>query len=202
MSFIRKVTSKYQIISIEYNTESFKVKPTEFWYHLTDRAKFKLDPKFTPADNAFAMEDRAGRTGIYLAPRIEPWLNKGYWRPFVVEFHVDPLVVNDSGIHGRWGGEMFVPASSFGKLTIKRVIPLDAHTREKYGDYGLIESQLKREFDTGEPIVLRRMMGDAPYSKLPSGYKYTGKDVRNMSTEETTRLKKQLREAKKSGLSG
>ncbi len=170
------------------------------WYHLTDRAKFKLDPKFTPSDNAFALEDRSGRTGIYLAPNIEPWLRKGYWRPFVVEFHVDPSVANDPGIHGRWGGEMFVPASSFGKLAIKRVIPLDAYAREEYGDYGWIESKLEREFDTEKPIVERRMNND-DYSKLPSGYKYTGKDVRNMSTEETTRLKKQLREAKKSGLS-
>lgn len=160
------------------------------WYHLTDRAKFKLDPKFAPADNAFALEDRSGRPGIYLATDIEPWLNgKGYWRPFVVELRVEPSVVDDPGIHGRWGGEMFVPASSFGKLTIKRVIPLDAYGREQYKGYGWIEGALGRTFDTGEPINLR--------SKLPSGYRYTGKDVRNMSAEETNRLKQQLREGKK-----
>lgn len=186
--FKNLVLSKYLIVS---------AKPIgSTWYHLTDRAKFKLDPKFMPADNAFALEDRSGRAGIYLAPDIEPWLKEGYWRPFVVEFHVDPSVVDDPGIHGRWGGEMFVPASSFKKLTIKRVIPLDAYAREKYQDFGWIERKIEHEFDTGKPIVPRRMI-DAPYSKLPSGYKYTGKDVRNMSTEEATKLKQQLREAKK-----
>jgi hypothetical protein len=30
---------------------------SSLWYHLTDRSKFKLDPKFKPADNAVAIED-------------------------------------------------------------------------------------------------------------------------------------------------
>lgn len=55
------------------------------WYHLTDRAKFKLDPRFAPADNALAMEDRSGRPGIYLGSDVERWVNGfGYWRPALV----------------------------------------------------------------------------------------------------------------------
>jgi hypothetical protein len=89
---------------------------------LTDRAKFKLNPKFAPADNAVAIEDRSGVPGIYLGTDVEKWVNGfGYWRPFVVEFKVDPSVLKDPGVHGRYGGEMFVPATSFDKLSIVRV---------------------------------------------------------------------------------
>jgi len=169
------------------------VASSEIWYHLTDRAKFKLDPKFAPADNAFAIEDRSGRPGIYLAPDIERWVNgKGYWRPFVVEFHVDPSVLNAPGVHGRWGGEMFVLASLFDKITIQRVIPLDAYCREKFGDYGWMESAIGKEFDTGNPI--KEHESGTPYKDpFSNGYKYNGKDVRDMSLTETQELKRQLR---------
>jgi hypothetical protein len=156
------------------------------WYHLTDRARFKLDPNFAPADNAIAIVDRSGRPGIYLGEDVEVWVNgHGYWRPFVVVFQVDPSVVNDPGVHGRYGREMFVPASSFDKLTIERVIPLDAYAREVYGESGWIESNLGVEFDTGKPIQERY-----------KGYHYPGPDVRVMSQAEVARLKKQLRQVK------
>ena len=128
---------------------------TERWYHLTDRAKFKLDPRHAPADNTISIEDRSGRPGIYLAPTdgVEAWVNgKGYWRPFLVEIEVDPSVFADPGVHGRWGGERFIPAASFGKLRVARVIPLDAFAREQYGDYGWIETYAGTTFDTGAPI--------------------------------------------------
>lgn len=161
-------------------------------YHLTDRAKFKLDPKFAPADNAFALEDRSGRLGIYLAPDVEKWLHgHGYWRPFVAEFRVDSSVTKDPGIHGRWGGEIFIPASSFGKITLQRVIPLDAYCRETYEAYGWVESALGQEFDTGKPIP--KQFQGYPFK----GYKYAGKDVRDMSSEETNQLKHQLKKARK-----
>jgi hypothetical protein len=166
------------------------------WYHLTDRAKFKLDPKFTPSDNAFALEDRSGRAGIYLAPRIENWLQgQGYWRPFVAEFRVDSGVKDDPGVNGRWGGEMFVPASSFHRLELERVIPIDAYAREKYGGAGWIETAVGREFDTGNPLP--------PMPQVVSayrGYHYPGPDVRNMPAGKVTQLKKDLREAKRKGL--
>jgi hypothetical protein len=41
---------------------------------------------------------------------VERWLNGyGYWRPFVVEVAVDPSVRKDPGVHGRYGGELFIP---------------------------------------------------------------------------------------------
>lgn len=162
------------------------------WYHLTERAKFKLDPRFTPADNAVAIEDRSGRAGIYLAPEVEPWVNgHGYWRPFVVEIQVDPSVKNDPGVGGRWGGELFIPASSFGKLTIRRVLPIDAHAREKYGQHGWIERDLGREFDTEKPIVAKDW--EYPFR----GYRYTGPDVRDMPQAKTDQLKRWLRQVKR-----
>lgn len=163
------------------------------WYHLTERAKFKLDPKFTPADNAVAIEDRSGLPGIYLGQSVEKWVNGfGYWRPFVVEFKVDPSVLKDPGVHGRYGGEMFVPATSFAKLLIQRIIPLDAYAREEYGEPGWIEDALGMEFDTGEPIPKR---GTPEYNKY-RGYRYPGPDVRVMPSSDTNRLKKQLRQVK------
>ena len=160
------------------------------WYHLTDNPQFKLDPHFKPDDNTIAIEDRSGRPGIYLTPDVERWVNgQGYWRPFVVELEVDPTVEKAPGIHGRYGGEMFVPAASFDKLSIRRVIPLDAYAREEFGSYGWIEESLGHEFDTDKPINRKNIY---PFR----GYRYQGPDVREMSTEEINRLKNQLKEVK------
>ncbi len=180
-----------------YNYDRRVIVAGAMWYHLTDRAKFKLDPKFAPADNAVAIEDRSGKPGIYLGQSVEKWVNGfGYWRPFVVEFSVDPSVVNDPGVHGRYGGEMFVPASSFGKLKIQRVIPIDAYARETYGDYGWIEDSLGIAFDTGEPIPKQGTPEWVEAKKKLKGYRYPGPDVRSMPGEMASRLKKQLRQVK------
>jgi hypothetical protein len=161
-------------------------------YHLTSDEKFKLDPNYAPEDNSFAIEDRSGRKGIYLAPNVEKWVNGyNYWRPFVVEFAVDPSVAKDPGVHGRWGGEVFIPATSFDKLTLKRVIPLDAWCREEFGEYGWIEGEDLQEFDTGKPIP--RNYGER--NSLP-GYRYTGPDVRDMPAADIARLKEQLKRVK------
>lgn len=162
------------------------------WYHLTDRARFKLDPRFTPEDNTFAFEDRSGRAGIYLAPEVERWIHgHGYWRPFVVEFRVDPSVRHDPGVHGRWGGELFVPASSFGKLELLRVLPIDAHIREKFGQHGFVERDLGIEFDTQRPITAKDW--EYPFR----GWRYPGPDVRSMPAADVARLKNQLRQVRR-----
>jgi hypothetical protein len=164
------------------------------WYHLTNRPKFKLDKRYAPNNNAITIEDRSGCPGIYLGQSIERWVNGyGYWRPFVVEFLVDPSVMHDDGVHGRFGGEMFVPASSFGKLTIRRVIPIDAHCREEFGCYGWIESALLQEFDTGKSIDPRSVHKHRFYDENGRrNYRYEGPDVRDMPLAETRRLAKQL----------
>lgn len=169
--------------------------PPRLWYHLTDHANFRPNPRYAPEDNALAIEDRSGRPGIYLAPEVERWVNgQGYWRPFVAEFEVDPTVFDDPGVHGRWAGERFIPAASFSKLRLLRVIPLDAYARETFsGAPGWVETALGVAFDTGEPLP--KPGWNAPVSAhYPfRGYRYPGPDVREMSREQVAGLKGQMR---------
>jgi len=179
VGFVSKIKAKYSV----------QATSSSLWYHLTDNEKFKLDPTFAPEDNSIAIEDRSGRPGIYITADVEKWVNgHGYWRPFVVEFKVDPSVKDAPGVHGRWGGEMFVPASAYEKLDILRVIPIDAYAREQFSMYGWIEGELKEEFDTGKQITNQ-------HARFPN-YKYDGPDVRSMPSAEVTRLKKQLKKVK------
>lgn len=162
--------------------KSDKKEAPQKFYHLTDNPKFTLDPNYAPQDNSISINDRSGRKGIYLAPDIEPWINAhGYLRPYVAEFEVDPSALKEPGVHGRWAGEKFIPNSSYGKLKLNRVIPTDAYAREVYGGHGWIEERAEKEFDTGKPIK-----GFAGYPF--KGYRYDGKDVRDMSPEEIKNL--------------
>lgn len=157
-------------------------------YHLTDNPKFKLDPNRAPEDNAASIVDRSGNKGIYLAKDVEQWVNgHGYWRPFVAEIRVDRSALEHDNL-GRWGGEVFIPADHFDKLSVLRLIPLDAHAREWYDTHGWLESSLGREFDTGNPIKTGMM--DRPHSF--GGYKYPH-DVRTLPSSEVSRLKKEFR---------
>jgi 8-oxo-dGTP pyrophosphatase MutT (NUDIX family)/ribosomal protein S18 acetylase RimI-like enzyme len=156
-------------------------------YHLTDRSRFKLDPSFAPQDNSISIVDRSGRKGIYTAPNVESWVNGyGYARPFVAELHVPKSLLSEKGVGGRWGGEVFIPSEHFDKVKVHRVIPIDAHAREQYGEYGWFEGALGTGFDTGKMIDTKAR---APFK----GYKYTGKDVRSMSPEEVKGLKQHFR---------
>lgn len=182
MKFLANVKNKYLIKSENISN---------IWYHLTDRGRFKLDSKFTPADNSISIYDRSGKAGIYVASRVDVWVNgHNYWRPFVVEFKIDPSVFENPQVHGRWGGERFIPASLFNNIEIQRVIPLDAYAREKFEQHGWIESELKKEFDTGKPIIAK------PWEYPFRGYKYKGKNVRDMSSSEINNLKQQLKKVK------
>jgi len=175
----------------------------EVWYHLTDRARFRLDPKYEPEDNSLSIEDRSGQPGIYLGKSVERWVNGyGYWRPFVVEFEVDPTLKDDPGNVGRWGGEIFVPAESFHRLRIKRVIPIDAWARETYGDFGWVEAWKGQEFDTGNPIELAKVGFSSRPINPPKNYRYTGPDVREMSRAEVARHKKDMRAFRKFRMTG
>jgi hypothetical protein len=130
-------------------------------------------------------------SGIYLGQDVERWLNGyGYWRPFVVEVAVDPSVRKDPGVHGRYGGELFVPGASFGKLKVTRVIPLDAYAREAYQDFGWVEDDTGREFDTAALIPPR---GAKTRRRSLAGYRYTGPDVRDMPLVDARKYAKQVR---------
>lgn len=166
---------------------------SQLWYHLTNKSKFRLDPKYTPQDNAVAIVDRSGRPGLYITQNVERWLNGyHYWRPFVVELNVAPALLRPETL-GRWGGERFIFSDEFSGLTIRRVIPLDAFCREEYGAYGWIEDTVGVEFDTRQPI--RRLSGNRyPFR----GYRYTGHDVRVMPRETVSLLKRDFSQFLKS----
>jgi hypothetical protein len=154
----------------------------EVWYHITDKPNFALDPNYAPEDNSVSIYDRGGRKGVYLTHDPEKWVNgHNYVRPYLAEFHVHPSMKTVPGIHGRYGGEMFVPAEHFDKMKLNRVIPLDAHVREEYGAPGWIEEHHGTAFDTGQPLA---RLGQ-PKSHYPfRGYKYTGPDVRTFTPEQ------------------
>lgn len=155
-------------------------------YHLTDKAKFVLNPNYAPDDNAISINARDGNRGIYLASDIEPWVNgHGYIRSFVVEFEVDPRVYELDRV-GRWNGETFVDAEHFNFIQITRVIPIDAWARERYGSHGWIERARRVEFDTGEPITAKDW--ESPFR----GWKYPG-DLRNAPTVEIQKLVKHFK---------
>lgn len=164
-------------------------------YHITDKAKFKLNQNYSPIDNSISIEDRSGRKGIYTTPSVEKWItNYGYARPFVAELHVPKSLMSEKNISGRWGGEIFIPSEYFDKIKVHRVIPTDAHAREINGDdYGPFEEAILEEFDTGKPIT--NMVGET--FKVPKAtfrnYKYSGKDARKMSSDEIKQIKQHFK---------
>jgi len=101
-------------------------------YHLTDKHRFALDPDYAPQDNAFAIEDRSGRKGLYgVGDRwdVNSWRHgQGYQRPYVAEVHVPKGLAQD----GRWGREKFLPAEHYDQATVHRVIPVAQHDAETY----------------------------------------------------------------------
>lgn len=158
------------------------------YWHLTDKANFKLDPKKVPNDNAIAIYERTA-PGLYLAKNLEPWINgHGYIRPYAAEVEVPESALVDE----RWGGEKFLPAANFDKARIVRVIPIDAYAREVYEEHGWIEDRMGTTFDTDEPIPT----GWRP-TRLP-GYRYTGPDVREMSKDEIARHRQRWKKVLKS----
>jgi hypothetical protein len=154
-------------------------------YHLTDNAKFVLNPDYAPEDNAISISSREGNRGIYLASDVESWVNgHGYIRPFVVEFAVDPRVYEVDRV-GRWGGETFVDAEHFNLIKITRVIPIDAWAREHYGSHGWIEQARRIAYDTDEPITTKGW--ETPFQ----GWKYPG-DLRQAPAGEIRKLQRQF----------
>lgn len=159
----------------------------ETLYHLTDRARFKPSAAKVPEDNTFAVQQRT-RPGLYLTADPERWVNgHGYVRPFVAEVKVPKGVAE----HGRWGGERFVPGEHLQQAQVSRVIPLDAHARERWGEHGWIEEHHGTAFDTGESIPRPGAAGWRPGALR--GYRYEGPDVREMDKDTVAAHKKRAR---------
>jgi hypothetical protein len=140
-------------------------------YHITDNPHFTLDPTKVPEDNALSIRPRTA-PGLYTTKDPERWVNgHNYVRPYVAEIHTPKGAMHDQ----RWGGEGFIPAEHFDKAKVHRVIPLDAHARERFHESGWIEAHHGTAFDTGKPVD--------DYTKFPD-YKYPGPDVRDMSPQQ------------------
>jgi hypothetical protein len=155
-------------------------------YHITDKGNFKLNPEFEPTDNAISISDRSGNKGIYLTPNVEKWVNgHGYIRAFVAEISVDPSALEHDRI-GRYGGEIFIPASQFDKLRVNRVIPIDALCREEFGLHGWTEQASGIEFDTGQPITAKNW--EQPFR----GWTYPH-DTRKMPADEVRVIKQRFK---------
>lgn len=152
--------------------------PDQFdtFYHLTDKRNFKPDPKRVPTDNALSINERT-RPGLFVTHSVESWWNgHGYHQPYVAEIKVPKGVAQDE----RWGGEKFIPGEHLNQAQVSRVMPVDAHVREKFGEPGWIEDHHDKAFDTGEKF--ERTWG-MPTQKYPD-FHYDGPDVRDFTPEE------------------
>lgn len=176
---------------IEYN--SYVTQGDAKLYHITDNPNFTMDSEHTPEDNSTSIHDRSGRKGIYLTSNVDHWnVVHGYYRPFIAEFIVDKSIMTDPKYKDRWNYEYFIPQPDFHLIKLNRVIPSDALDRETHEDYGRFEREIGVKFDTGEPIPEHK--GNIRPVELEN-YKYTGKDVRNMSMSEIQKLKKDFDKA-------
>lgn len=151
-------------------------RPTRRSWHLTDKADFKLNPKYHPANNTTLGGDWP-EAGIFVAPELEPWFNGyDYVRPFAVE--IEHPVEKDLG---GYSNEGFVPASDFAESKIVRVIPIDEYAREVFEDHGWIESHVDAiSYDHANPRPFK-------------GYRYEGPDVREMTKEQVAEHKRRVR---------
>ena len=158
-----------------------------FQYHLTDNPNFALDPDYEPEDNALSIIDRSGRKGIYTTAKdnVSRWLNaEGYWRPYVAELEMDDATLE--GTEDRWGGERFIPASSFDNVSVRRVMPLDILAREVYGSHGWVGGDLGRTFD-GDEIEMGKY--GSPKELYPfRGMDFSDIDTRQMNQEQIDRI--------------
>lgn len=122
------------------------------YYHLTSKVDFKLDPKKGPLNNRTLGGEM--QPGIFLTQDPSYWAQGyGYWQPWVVEFDVPPDVLSGEGIiESKGNREVYIPATLYSRIRLIRVMPLDAHCREAFGDYGWVEASDGVTFDTEEPI--------------------------------------------------
>jgi hypothetical protein len=130
----------------------------EVMYHLTNSANFKLR-KVHPANNTTL--GGVWEPGIFLARSVEAWVNgHGYWRPWVVEFDTAALEPGDLVFESGYSGEVLVKASAYSRLKVLRVVPLDAHCREVFGERGWTEDSFGTDFRSGEKLSDERARGE------------------------------------------
>jgi 8-oxo-dGTP pyrophosphatase MutT (NUDIX family)/mRNA-degrading endonuclease RelE of RelBE toxin-antitoxin system len=135
-----------------------------YWYHLTDKVDFRLDPKKRPHSNTTLGGDL--EPGIFLTQSPEHWINGyGYRQPWIVEFEISGSPSDLGGAMNETGFEIYVSAEHYDKLRITRVMAFDGYCREEYGSWGWTEDDLGTTYDTFEPIPDDQMGNAASYNK-------------------------------------
>lgn len=138
------------------------------YWHLTDNPDFRPDPTFRPENNGTLGGNF--NPGLFVSQHPNHWMQSyGYYRPYVSEIDVPDEVGRD--FHNS--PERFITPDQYDKITVKRTIPIDAYTREQYGESGPVESSLGEDFETGEKFTDYQPMSRDLYKKTP-GYKYPG----------------------------
>ena len=160
-------------------------------YHLTDDPNFSLNKAKRPQNNTTLGGDWPN-AGIFVGPSAEAWFNGyDYVRPFVVELSHPPI--KDMGSKAMdtagYGGEQFIPAEAFDSVKVERVIPYDEYAREQFGEYGPIESYNEIDAQGKTLPQITGSFGGRDTAPLKN-YRYTGKDVRNMSPAQQRALAK------------
>jgi hypothetical protein len=158
-------------------------------YHLTNDPNFVLDKARKPQNNTTFGGDWPN-AGIFVGPSAERWFNGyGYTRPFVVELSHPPVATMGGKAmpEGGYGGEMFIPAEEFDNVTIERVIPYDEYAREQFGEYGPIETYNETDAQGSALPPIVGAWGARDTASLQN-YRYSGKDVREMSPEQQRAL--------------
>lgn len=138
------------------------------YWHITDNPDFKPDPNFRPENNGTLGGHFS--PGLFVSQNPEHWMQSyGYYRPYLSEIDVPDEVGEDF----QNSPERFITPNQYDKIKIKRTIPLDAYTREQWGQSGPVESSLGEDFETGEKFTDYQPMSRDLYKKTP-GYKYPG----------------------------
>lgn len=151
----------------------------ESYWHITEDPHFAPRGEHVPHDNSLSITDRT-RSGLYLTKDPNAWAQShGYQRPYLAEVHVPKGLGGDE----RYGNERFVEGKDVDKVKVHRVIPLDEHIRENYGEPGRIEAWHQGGHDGRE--IQRSAWGHSTFKEpLGEGYHYSGPDVRDMPASE------------------
>ena len=138
------------------------------YWHITDHPDFKPDPSFRPENNGTLGGNFS--PGLFVSQNPEHWMQGyGYYRPYLSEIDVPDGVGDD--FHNS--PERFIKPEHYDQLTVRRTIPIDAYTREKWGESGPVENSAGEDFETGEKFTDRQPMSLDVHKKTP-GYKYPG----------------------------
>lgn len=118
------------------------------YWHITDNPDFRPDPNHRPELNTTMGGEM--KPGLFLTSQPDHWMQGyGYWRPYVSEIEAP----DDIGQGSHLSPERYVPADQYGRLHVKRTIPIDAYAREQYNEPGWVEGDSGQDFQSGSELT-------------------------------------------------